>query len=70
MLMPCAREVAELIHIATSKKTRPPEVDISVAAFVVASEEQVKVADHPSTTALKPSRMMFVRRTKSAFLSV
>jgi hypothetical protein len=29
-------EVSELIDIATSKETRPPEVDIFVAAFVVA----------------------------------
>jgi hypothetical protein len=31
-------EVSELIDIATSKETRPPGVDIFVAAFVVAGE--------------------------------
>jgi hypothetical protein len=36
-------EVSELIDIATSKETRPPEVDIFVAAFVVAGEEREKV---------------------------
>ena len=36
-------KVSELIDIATIKETRPPEVDIFVAAFVVAGEEREKV---------------------------
>ena len=35
-------KVSELIDIATIKETRPPEVDIFVAAFVVAGEERGK----------------------------
>ena len=36
-------EVSELIDIATSNETRPPGVDIFVAASVVAGEEREKV---------------------------
>ena len=46
-------EVSELIDIATSKETRPPEVDIFVAAFVVAGEEREKVADQKTLVLLK-----------------
>jgi hypothetical protein len=46
-------EVSELIDIATSKETRPPGVDIFVAAFVVAGEEREKVADQKTLVLLK-----------------
>jgi hypothetical protein len=45
--------VSELIDIAASKETRPPEVDIFVAAFVVADEEREKVADQKTLVLLK-----------------
>src|SRR5271165_1442428 len=46
-------ELSELIDIATSKETRPPEVDIFVAAFVVAGEEREKLADQKTLVLLK-----------------